>query len=257
MIEAVVWGVIQGLTEFLPISSSGHLVLGPALLSKMGLSISVPSLAQSAFLHLGTLVAVIVYYRRDLRELLRFRTSRRARHLWGLLALGTAPAAVGLLLEARLEVAQDHPEFVSGALLFTTVALWWGHRFRGRDGHLENATWRDGLWVGAAQVLALVPGVSRSAMTIKAGMARGLSAPEATRYSFLLAVPAITAAGLRSMTRMDLTADSVGPALVGLAVAAVVGYLAIIVLLRVIGRVGLRPFAIYTGILGVVGLIVF
>ncbi len=257
MIDALVWGVIQGLTEFLPVSSSGHLVLGPALLSEMGFSISTPSLAQSAFLHLGTLVAVVIYYRRDLRELLRFQTSAKARHLWGLLAVGTAPAAVGLLLEAWVDTAQDHPEFVAGALLFTTVVLWWGRRLGGREGRLEEAGWWDGLWVGLAQTLALLPGISRSAVTITAGMARGLSPTQATRYSFLLAVPAIAAAGLRSVTRMDLNFPSLGPALLGLAVAAVVGYFSIVALLSVIGRVGLRPFAVYTGVLGVVGLLVF
>lgn len=257
MMDALVWGVIQGLTEFLPVSSSGHLVLAPGLLSKMGLSISTPSLAESAFLHLGTLLAVVIYYRRDLREMLRFQHSARARRLWGLLAVGTAPAALGLVVEAWVETAQDHPWLVSGALLFTTAALLWGHRLRGRGRRLEEAGWWDGLWVGLAQALAFMPGVSRSAVTITAGMARGLSPQQATRYSFLLAVPAISAAGLRSLMRMDLAPHSLGPALVGLVVAAAVGYLSIVGLLSVIRRLGLAPFAIYTGVLGVIGLLVF
>ena len=256
MIDALVWGVIQGLTEFLPVSSSGHLVLGPALLSEMGLSVSTPSLAESAFLHLGTLLAVALYYRRDLRELLRFRRSAPARRLWILLAVGTAPAALGLVVEAWADTVQDHPRLVAGALLFTTAALLWGHRMAGRNLRLEEAAWRDGLWVGLAQILAFMPGVSRSAVTITAGMARGLSARQAARYSFLLAVPAVAAAGLRSMTRMDITPESLGPALVGLGVAAAVGYLSIAGLLSAIRRVGLGPFAIYTGILGAVGLLV-
>ena len=257
MIDALVWGVIQGLTEFLPVSSSGHLVLGPALLSKMGFSVSVPSLAQSAFLHLGTLIAVVFHYRRDLWDLLRFRTSATSRRLWGLLAVGTAPAMVGLLLEGWVETVQGRPRLVAIALLFTTVVLWWAGRLRGREGRLDEAGWRDGLWVGLAQTLAFWPGVSRSAVTITSGMARGLSPREATRYSFLLAVPAITAAGLRSATAPDLAAQSLGPALLGLGVAAVVGYLSIVGLLAVIGRVGLRPFALYTGLVGIVGLLVF
>ncbi len=257
MVDAMVWGVIQGLTEFLPISSSGHLVLGPALLSEWGFAVSAPSLAQSAFLHLGTLMAVVLYYRRDLRELLRFRTSAKARRLVGLLAVGTAPAAVGLLLEGWLDTVQGHPQFVSGALFLTTGVLWLGDRFRGGARTLEQAGWRDSLWVGVAQALALVPGVSRSAVTITAGMTRGLSPRQATRFSFLLAVPAIAAAGLRSATRMDLTPQSLGPSLVALAVAAVVGYVSIMGLLSVIGRTGLRPFAIYTGVLAAVGVITF
>lgn len=257
MINALVWGVVQGLTEFLPVSSSGHLVLAPALFSKMGIAVSTPSLAQSAFLHLGTLAAVVFYYRRDVRELIRFRTSRKARHLWGLLAVGTAPAAWGLLVEEWVETAQKNPAVVSGALLFTTAALLWGQRLRKRRGRLEEAGWRDGIWVGLAQTLAFMPGVSRSAVTITTGMARGLSPQQATRYSFLLAVPAIAAAGLSSVTRMDLTPESVGPALVGLGVAAVVGYLSIVGLLSVIRRIGLAPFAVYTTIVALVGLYVF
>ncbi len=257
MVDALVWGVIQGLTEFLPISSSGHLVLGPAFLSELGVSISTPSLAQSAFLHLGTLVAVVVYYRQDLRELLRFRTSAKARRLVGLLAVGTAPAAVGLVLEGWLDTVAGQPGSVSAALLITAAVLWLGDRFRRGERRLPEAGWRDGLFVGVAQALALVPGISRSAVTITAGMARGLSPRQATRFSFLLGVPAIAAAGLRSATRMDLTSQSLGPSLLGLAVAAVVGYVSIIALLALIGRVGLRPFAVYATALGVVGLVIF
>ncbi len=254
MIDAVAWGIIQGLTEFLPVSSSGHLVLAPALLSRMGFSITTPSLAHSAFLHLGTLVAVVFYYRRDLRELAGFRSSAKARHILWLLAVGTAPAAVGLVVEDVVEAVQERPDLVSGALLFTTAVLMVGQRLRTGTARLEEAGWRDGMLVGAAQVLALMPGVSRSAVTISAGMARGLSPRQATRYSFLLAVPAILAAGLRSLNRIDLAPGSLGPALVGLAVAAVVGYLAIVALLAAIRRIGLLPFAAYTAVVGVTGL---
>ena len=256
MVNAVVWGIVQGLTEFLPVSSSGHLVLAPALLSEMGWQVATPSLAESAFLHLGTLAAVAFYYRRDLRALLRFRTCPHSRHLWRLLAVGTAPAALGLVVEDWVESAQESPAAVSGALLFTTAALLWSHRLGRREGRLEEAGWRDGLWVGLAQTLAFMPGVSRSAVTITTGMSRGLSPRQATRYSFLLAVPAIAAAGLRSLTRMDLTAETLGPALVGLVGAAVVGYLSIIGLLSVIRRIGLAPFAAYTAALAMVGLYV-
>ncbi|MYD42012.1 MAG: undecaprenyl-diphosphate phosphatase [Acidimicrobiia bacterium] len=253
MINAVTWGIIQGLTEFLPVSSSGHLVLVPALLSKMGPSVSTPSLAQSAFLHLGTLAAVVLFYRRDIGTLLKFRGSAGARRLWGLLMVGTAPAALGLLVEDLVESAQDNTAAVSVALGFTTVVLLLGHKLGGRTGQMEKARLRDGLWVGLAQVLAFMPGVSRSAVTITAGMARGLSPEEATRYSFLLAVPAIAAAGVRSVTRMDLAPESLGTDLVGLGVAAVVGYFSIVGLLSVMRRIGLAPFATYTAALAVAG----
>lgn len=254
MINAVTWGIIQGLTEFLPVSSSGHLALIPALLSEMGLLVSVPSLAQSAFLHLGTLAAVVFFYRKDVGVMLRCRRSAKARHLWSLLIVGTAPAALGLLIEDLVESAQDSTTAVSVALGFTTAVLLMGQRLGGRTGRLEGARLRDGLWVGVAQVLAFMPGVSRSAVTITAGMARGFSPEEATRYSFLLAVPAIAAAGIRSMTRMDLSPESLGADLVGLGVAAVMGYLSIVGFLSVISRIGLGPFAAYTAALAMVGL---
>lgn len=257
MANAIVWGIVQGLTEFLPVSSSGHLVLVPELLSEMGLPVSTPSLAQSAFLHLGTLAAVVFFYRRDLAELLRFKDSPKSRHLWGMLAVGTAPAVLGLVVEDWVEAAQERPSVVSGALLFTSAALLWGQWLRKNTGNLEEARLTDGLWVGLAQTLAFVPGVSRSAMTITTAMSRGLSPEQAIRYSFLLAVPAIAAAGLRSMTHMELTPESAGPSLVGLAVAALVGYLSILGLLSVVRRIGLTPFAAYTVALAVVGLAVF
>jgi undecaprenyl-diphosphatase len=257
MADAIVWGIIQGLTEFLPISSSGHLVLAPELLSMMGLDVATPSLEQSAFLHLGTLAAVAFFYRRDLAGLLRFSTSSRSRRLWGMLAVGTAPAALGLVVEDWVAAAQDRPSLVSGALLFTTIVLLLSHRFQQATGKLEGAHLKDGFWVGLAQILAFMPGVSRSAVTITTGMSRGLSPEEATRYSFLLAVPAIAAAGLRSLTQMELAVESLGPSLLGLTVAAVVGYLTIVGLLSVIRRIGLAPFAAYTAALAVVGLYVF
>ena len=257
MIDALLWGIVQGLTEFLPVSSSGHLVLAPALLSEMGFWVSTPSLAESAFLHLGTLAAVVLFYRRDLGELLRFRDSPKSRHLWGVLAIGTAPAVLGLIVEDWVENAQENRAAVSVALLFTTVVLMWGQWIGKRDGKLEDANWLDGLLVGLAQVLAFMPGVSRSAMTIATGISRGLSPDQATRFAFLLAVPTIAAAGLRSLIQMEVTVESLGPALVGLGTAAVVGYLSIFGLLSVIRRIGLAPFAVYTAVLAVVGLYIF
>ena len=257
MLNALIWGTLQGLTEFLPVSSSGHLVLVPALLSKAGVSVAAPSLTHSAFLHLGTLAAVVFYYRRDLRELSRFRSSPQARHILLLLAIGTAPAALGLVVEDWVESAQETPALVSGALLFTAAALVAGQWLIKRCGKLEDAGWRDGLWVGLTQTLAFMPGISRSAVTITAGMARGLSPEQATRYSFLLAVPAIVAAGGRSLIQMDFASDSLGPALLGLGMAAVVGYLSIVGLLSMLRRIGLAPFAVYAAALGAVGLYLF
>ena len=257
MLDAVLWGLIQGLTEFLPISSSGHLVLVPAFLTELGWAIDEPELAVNASLHLGTLLAVLLYYRRDLAMLLRpHRHPQAPRILW-LLILGTVPALVGLPLESALDDFEESPQRVAGALLVTTAVLVVGWRLRGGDRTLEKGTWRDAVVVGIAQAMALVPGVSRSGMTIAAGLSRRLGRLEAARYSFLLSIPTIAGGGLISLVSLDAGTTDMAALFVGMAVAFVSGYLAIAVLLRALVRVGLGPFAVYTAAVAVTGLLVF
>jgi undecaprenyl-diphosphatase len=246
VLTAAAWGLIQGLTEFLPISSSGHLVLVPALFG-----FEEPDLAASVMLHVGTLLAVAAYYRADLLRLLHLRTDLEARRILLLLAIGTVPAAiVGLTLHGPIEVVFSEPWLaavalmVTGAILLFTLLVGRGVR------RLAEGRWTDGVVVGLAQAFALLPGISRSGMTIAAGMAQGFQRKEAARYAFLLSIPAIAGAalldGLDLVERGGFTWDL----LVGMAVAAVVGYLAIAGLLRVLARVGLLPFALYCLIFG-------
>lgn len=256
MFDAIIWGLVQGLTEFLPISSSGHLVLVPALLEAGGAEMSDPDLATSAVLHLGTLVAVIAYYRRDLIELARFRTEPQARHVLWLLALGTVPAVIGLPLEGALSRLESNPDAVAIALLGTGAILFISTRLPIGSRRLEAGTTRDALIVGVSQALALIPGISRSGSTITAGLARGLDRREAARFSFLLAIPTIAGGGLLSLGDLISTGVDLGPVAVGFLFALVSGYAAIALILRILVTRGFAPFVAYCLTMGTVSLII-
>lgn len=251
MLSAIIWGLVQGLTEFLPISSSGHLVLVPAALSALGMEIAEPSLLVSAVLHLGTLMAVLVYFRSDIARLARFRTDPGARHLWMLLAIGTVPAVIGLPLQGPLDKFQDDPRKVGGALILTAIILYVGSRFAGGTRQMEEATRLDALLIGLAQAFALIPGVSRSGTTITAGSMRGLTPTEAARYSFLLGIPTIAGAGALSLLEVGGAGGLDPTLLVGMVVAGLSGYAAIALLLASLRRVGLIPFAVYCLVAGI------
>jgi undecaprenyl-diphosphatase len=250
VIESALWGLVQGLTEFLPVSSSGHLVLIPALFDREG-----PDLAVSAVLHLGTLAAVLAYYRRDVARMLSF--DRDGRRLLWLLVVGTIPAAaVGFFVRDPLDRFSDDPDkvamalVVTGAVLVGSALLHRGRRLLPDGGPL------DAIVVGIAQACALVPGISRSGMTITAALGRRFTRHEAARFAFLLGIPAIAGAGL--LEAIDL-ADAGGlrsEVWVGALVAGVSGYFAIGFLLRILERVGLAPFGIYCVAFGVFSLVV-
>lgn len=250
MLNQIIWGIVQGLTEFLPISSSGHLVLVPALLGIDG-----PDLATSALLHVGTLAAVVLYYRRDLARLLRFRTDHTARRTLYLLIVATLPALLGAVLGGTIESLQESTTAVSIALIVTGIVLYASGWIAERDGTLGSASPFDALMVGLAQVVAFIPGISRSGVTITAGLARGLNRIEAARLSFLMAIPAIAGAALVEGRELAGTGEISAATWVGVVVAGVTGYVAIAFLLRVITRAGLRPFAIYAVGAGIVGLL--
>lgn len=241
MLVAALWGLVQGLTEFLPVSSSGHTVLVPALLR-----VPPPDLATSAVLHLGTLMAVLAYFRRDLGRMAAFRHDDQGRRLIFLVLVGTIPAAAaGLLLEGPLEGLFRSPRSVAVALIGTGLILAGAALLPAGLRRLEEAGLPDALLVGAAQALALVPGISRSGATIAAGMTRRMEGVEAARFSFLLAIPAIAGAG--GLQLLQLGGEGrLDPSLgVGVLVAALSGYAAIALLLRALHRFGLFPFALY------------
>ena len=261
-LEAIVLGVVQGLTEFLPISSTAHLRIVPALLGWND-----PGAAYSAVIQCGTLAAVVLAMRRDIAALasglLRGILSGRPLSLPEsrtslLIVFGTLPiVAVGFAARHLIRGEARRLEVVTAALLFTTflmaAAEWlaWRRSRRGeirRDG-LERVTLADGLAMGLAQVLALVPGTSRSGVTISSGMATGLDRRTAARFSFLLSLPAVAAAGLleawQQREAIFGSPDAITTALLGTLSAAGVGYLALRWLLRVLTGHTLWPFLAY------------
>ncbi len=257
MLSAIIWGLVQGLTEFLPVSSSGHLVLIPAYLARFGMDVEPPDLAVSAVLHLGTLVAVLTYFRADIAKVLRFNRDPEGRKILTLVAIGTIPALIGLPLKDSLDRFQNTVSNVGWALVATAVVLVVGQRLATGTRKLADGKISDAVVVGLAQAVALIPGISRSGMTISAGSARKFDLAEAARFSFLLGIPAIAGGGLSQL--LDLAGDNaLGPELlVGFAVAALSGYLTIAWFLSAIKRVGLLPFAAYCLIVGLITVFVF
>lgn len=252
MFEAIIWGLVQGFTEFLPISSSGHLVLIPELLGT-----APPSLAASAVLHLGTLAAVIAYYRKDLVELLSFRRNPIARRTLMLLVVGSLPAGIGFFLRDSITALQASTTAVSVALIVTGLVLWFSDQFPLGDRIIASLRLPDAVIIGLGQALALIPGISRSGMTITAALGRSMERSEAARFSFLLGIPAIAAAG--TLELIDLAGSGTGVAgtlWVGVAMAAISGYAAMAILLRIFVSRGMVPFALYVVVAGIVGLVV-
>ncbi|RMD85515.1 MAG: undecaprenyl-diphosphate phosphatase [Candidatus Dadabacteria bacterium] len=257
--KAIALGVLQGLTEFLPVSSSGHLVLVQHMFPE-GVR---QALAFDVCLHFGTLLAVVWYFRADLRALALAAAGRSqdarypVRWVW-LLAVATIPAAVvGTLWARRIEAAFGSVLAVGLALLATAGLLWIGSRcLGGRRGPAELGV-ADAVIVGFFQAAALVPGISRSGSTITGALARGIEPDTAARFAFLMSVPAIAGAMLENLRAVGSLLEADGTAVVaGTLAAAVTGWLAIEVMMRAV-RVGrLLPFALYCGGLGIVTLVV-
>lgn len=262
LVQALVLGVVQGATEFLPISSSGHLVLVPWLL---GWDFDpAAAFVFDVLVQWGTLVAVIIYFRRDLLELLsaairgllggRPFATEQARLAW-LLLLASAPAAfLGILLRERVEAAFESPLAVSLFLLATASLLAFSEWVGGRSRRMPSLAWLDALIIGAAQSLALFPGISRSGATIAGGLSRDLERPEAARFSFLMSVPIMIGAGVIALLDLAQAPDAGAQfqaLAAGFVAAAFVGYLAIRWLLRYLSE---RPLTLFVGYCTAIGL---
>jgi undecaprenyl-diphosphatase len=244
--QAAVLGVVQGLTEFLPISSSAHLALFPWLFHWQD-----PGLSFDVALHWGTLLAVAYYFRRDWASLaggvLRAASGRRMNpeaELAAKLAVGTVPAGVvGLLFEHQAETVLRSPWVIAAMLAIIGLLLWVFDRRAGEGPADRLPGWGAVLWIGCAQALAIVPGTSRSGITMLAGLSAGLPRPAAARYSFLLSGPIILAAGLHQLR--DFAHGAPVPLAVGVVTSAAAGGLAIAFLLRYLARGSFLPFAVY------------
>jgi undecaprenyl-diphosphatase len=263
-LEAIVLGIVQGLTEFLPISSTGHLRIVPAFLGWED-----PGAAFTAVTQLGTMAAVLLYFRHDLLRIsrawlrsLRDRGARReldARIGW-YIVLGTIPIGIfGVLFKDKIETGARDLYLIGTALIVLGLVLLLAEKVGKRERSMEQIEARDGLAVGFAQALALVPGVSRSGATITAGLFLGLDRPTAARFSFLLSVPAVVLSGLLELGSI-LTGDegqhvSTGNLVLATALAFVTGYAAIAWMLRYLTSHSTVVFVIYRVALGALVLV--
>jgi len=254
--------VLQGLTEFLPISSAAHLILVPHVFGweDQGLTFDVA-------VHAGTLVAVMAYFRRELTAMttgwvasvVRGEHSRDSRLAWAVL-WGTVPVGLaGLAFAGIVATELRSPLVIAYATIGFGILIWLADALGKRARDEYTLTWRDILVVGVAQALALIPGTSRSGITIAAGLAMGLTRSGAARFSFLLSVPALALAGGYESWLLVMDPERVnwGPTILATVVAGVVAYSTIHVFLRLVERIGLAPFVIYRIILGLVLLWVF
>jgi undecaprenyl-diphosphatase len=253
--QAIVLGIIQGLTEFLPVSSDGHLVIAQEVFGMKPPN----ALAFDVLLHLGTLVAVVAYFRKELFEMLFAlfgaggeQAAVRRRWIW-LLGLGTVPVAiVGATLEDWF-AATFHSAVWAGAGLLVTGTILWIASGKGERGREEaDLTVRDALLIGGIQSFALLPGVSRSGTTLFMALQSGVERTTAARFSFLLSIPAITGAlVLKSADVLEMarTGETL-PLVVGPLVAGVTGIVAIEVLMRAVRRGSLKGFSVYCWAVG-------
>ena len=262
ILHVIVLAIIQGITEFLPISSSGHLILVPHFLHWPD-----QGLAFDAAIHIGTLAAVVLYFRVQLTHMTTaWLTSLRTRELtpdarlaWAVL-WGTIPVGlVGLLFSDYIEQHFRSPLLVATTLSAYGILLWVADRLGRRTRDEYSVNWRDAMVIGIAQALALVPGTSRSGITMTAGLTLGLTREAAARYSFLLAVPGTALAALLECWKMSQAAEAVDwqAVVLGIAVAAASGFVCIHFLLRFIQRIGMWPFSVYRLLLAAVIVYVF
>lgn len=254
LFQAFVLGIVQGLTEFLPVSSSGHLFLVRYLLEWPE-----PGLAFDVALHVGTLVAVLWYFQREwialgaaAVRLVRQRGARTAEERRVIfLILATIPAALGgAVLADYAETVFRHPRVTAIALIVLGLLLWIVDRVASRVRSLDTMTWREALIIGVAQTVALVPGVSRSGATMTAGRALGFDRQSAAVFSFLMSMPIIAAALVKEAPQAVSSGEPLAPILVGIVSSLLSGWVAIAVLLRFLSTRSYGVFAVYRVALG-------
>ena len=257
LFQAMVLGIVQGLTEFLPVSSSGHLIVVPALLGWHDPFIE--SLAFSVMLHMATLLALLVYFRTDWLRLIpaglaairdRSLGDDPDRRLAWLLAVATIPAViVGVALNDAIETVFREPRLVAVTLVLGAAILFVADRVGSKSKGVESISFPVAAGIGAAQALALVPGVSRSGISISAGLFAGLDRESAARFAFLMATPVTAGAGLWELRKIVSGEAGVDlplvPLVAGMVAALIAGLLAIAVLLRYLRTHGLGVFVVY------------
>src|SRR5262245_522689 len=268
LIQALVMGVVQGLTEFVPISSSGHLIVVPYLAGWTDPFLT--SLAFSVMLHLGTLVALLVYFRADWMRLIpaglaairdrSFRGDEDRRLAWLLVATTIPAAIVGLLFGDVIESTVRSVELVAVMLIIGGLLMWFADRFGARWRGIEDVTFPIATGIGVAEAVALIPGVSQSGVTISAGRLVGMDREPAARFAFLMATPVTFGAGLLEVAKL-LRGDAgvgvaIAPLVVGMVAALVSGLLAIHFMLGFLRRRSLTVFVVYRFVLAAIVLAV-
>lgn len=260
--QAIVLGIVEGVTEFLPISSTGHLTIVEKL---MGFRLDDASLtAFTAIIQVGAVLATIIYFRTDIIRIVRAfirgiydssaRSSQDYRFGWAVI-IGTIPIAViGLLFKDQIETTLRSLWIVAVALIGWGVVMWLADHYARQNRREDSTTWKDTLFIGTLQCLALIPGVSRSGATMSAGLFRGFDRVTVTRLSFFLSIPALLAAGaLESATKYQDISKGVGwgPTIIATIVTFIVAYFAVAWLLKYIAKHTYSIFIIYRVVLGV------
>lgn len=262
ILQAILFGIIQGLTEFIPISSTAHLRVVPALLGWAD-----KGAAFTAVIQLGTLIATFVYFRKDIRDLTGgfFRALKTGNYfsdsysrIFIIIIISTIPIIIaGLLMKDFIKGSARGLYVISGSLIVLAVILYIAEKISGHKKEFQEIGIKEGLFIGLAQVLALIPGSSRSGVTITAGLFAGLKRDVAARFSFLLSIPAITLSGLYELydEREILLNESLVPLVIATAVSGVIGYLSIAFLLNYLKTRSNLLFIIYRIILGIIILV--
>lgn len=253
--QAIALAILQGLTEFLPISSSAHLILFPVLVGweDQGLAFDVA-------VHVGTLMAVVIFYRKILAKIIKAWAgsfvgkglTEDAKLVW-YVGFGTIPVGlVGMSLTDEMQEALRNPLIIAAATILFALLLWWAEK-RAKE-QRQKVSFMDAILVGLFQATALIPGTSRSGITITAGLILGLKREQAAMFSFLLSIPVIALAG--GLKTLELYQSEIVVMwdfmLIGIVVSAVVAYLSIAWFLKLLNKIGMFPFVVYRLILGVV-----
>ena len=261
LIQIIVLAIVQGLTEFLPISSSAHLILVPVLTDwpDQGLAFDIA-------VHAGTLLAVVFYFRKELARMIvewfasfRGTLTADARLAWAVL-IGTIPVGIaGLVFKGLIETELRSPMVIALATILFGLLLWYSDSTGKRSKDEYGLLLCDVLIIGLAQALALIPGTSRSGITITAGLMLGLKRKAAARFSFLLSIPVIFLAGsLETMEYLgEASVQDVKPLLIGALISAISAYTCIHYFLKLLERIGMFPFVAYRLVLGVILLVLF
>ncbi len=270
LIHAIILGIVQGLTEFIPVSSSAHLIIAKKVMGLDQVMTPQQITAFDAVMQLGTLAAVIIYFLGDIVSItfgfvsgnllwlrgVKDQTARKGARLGWLIILGTLPiATVGLLAKKIIEGSlTKNPYLIGTSMIVWALLMWVAEQVGNRRRELDHVDARDALFVGVAQVFALIPGSSRSGTTITAALFAGLSRETAARFSFLLSIPAIAASGLLEMKEAAhlLSGQSIVQLIVATIVSGIVGYLSIAFLISYLRRNSTYAFILYRIVAGIV-----